>query len=67
MFCTQVAGNPEYTSQATREELIGKLSKRLRNLVYVFKANSYDYVTLFLSFYLMKIMRMFNADFLNVY
>lgn len=35
VFCTQVAGNPEYTSQATREELIGKLSKRLRNLVFL--------------------------------
>lgn len=64
-----MAGNPEYTSQATKEELIGKLLKRLRNLVYVFKikANSYDNVTLLLSFYLMKIMRMLNADFLNAY
>ncbi|KAK9285230.1 hypothetical protein L1049_024418 [Liquidambar formosana] len=34
-FCTQVSGKFECTSQATKEEIIGKLLKRLRNLVFL--------------------------------
>ncbi|CAL1385748.1 unnamed protein product [Linum trigynum] len=32
-FCTQVAGQDECTSQAVKEEIVVKLSKRLRNLI----------------------------------
>ncbi|CAN1160306.1 Fanconi anemia group D2 protein [Linum perenne] len=32
-FCTQVAGPDECTSQAVKEDIIAKLSKRLRNLI----------------------------------
>lgn len=34
-FCTQVTGIFEFTSQATKEDIISKLLKRLRNLLYV--------------------------------
>ena len=35
-FCTQVTRHSECISQATKDEIIAKLFKRLRNLVYVF-------------------------------
>ncbi|KAK4802232.1 hypothetical protein SAY86_000435 [Trapa natans] len=34
-FCTQVAGEFEYSSQTTKEDVIEKLLKRLRNLVFL--------------------------------
>ncbi|XP_022759064.1 Fanconi anemia group D2 protein homolog isoform X2 [Durio zibethinus] len=34
-FCTQVAGRFEYTSQSTKEDIMLKLLKRLRNLVFL--------------------------------
>ncbi|KAF3445135.1 hypothetical protein FNV43_RR14828 [Rhamnella rubrinervis] len=34
-FCTQVAGGFEFTSQASKEDIIAKLLKRLRNLVFL--------------------------------
>ncbi|XP_010247495.1 PREDICTED: Fanconi anemia group D2 protein [Nelumbo nucifera] len=34
-FCTQVSGTVDYVSQSTRDEIITKLLKRLRNLVFV--------------------------------
>lgn len=34
-FCTQVAGRLECISQTTKQEIIAKLLKRVRNLVYV--------------------------------
>ncbi|XP_048327057.2 uncharacterized protein LOC107405260 isoform X1 [Ziziphus jujuba] len=34
-FCTQVAGRFELTSQATKDDIIAKLLKRLRNLVFL--------------------------------
>uniref|UniRef100_A0A803QII1 Fanconi anemia group D2 protein n=1 Tax=Cannabis sativa TaxID=3483 RepID=A0A803QII1_CANSA len=34
-FCTQIAGGFEFTSQTTKEDIITKLLKRLRNLVFL--------------------------------
>ncbi|PON88034.1 Fanconi anaemia protein FANCD [Trema orientale] len=34
-FCTQIAGGYEFTSQSTKEDIIAKLLKRLRNLVFL--------------------------------
>ncbi|XP_048434271.1 LOW QUALITY PROTEIN: Fanconi anemia group D2 protein homolog [Pyrus x bretschneideri] len=34
-FCTQVTGRFEFTSQATKEDILSKLMKRLRNLVFL--------------------------------
>ncbi|XP_062107055.1 uncharacterized protein LOC133818291 [Humulus lupulus] len=34
-FCTQIAGGFEFTSQTTKEDIIAKLLKRLRNLVFL--------------------------------
>ncbi|KAM5580264.1 hypothetical protein ABKV19_009822 [Rosa sericea] len=34
-FCTQITGRFEFTSQATKEDIIAKLLKRVRNLIFL--------------------------------